>query len=267
MWVFGKLLEGLNIPKVKDLKARKSPSLSSEINPADQNPITSNTIAAINFLDFPTEIRLQIYSELLVQSTSIVIKPPRTRTAHESRTISVYVQILRASKRVHSEASPLLYSKNRIQCPDFLGPWYSIAPFLRQIGSQTQLIRHMCIHFPEFRYYGSDRRPTLGRADIFDLELIRSTCTSITTLELSRSGSPLTRDALSNVSFVQEAVDLLDTRLKAIPSLKNIIVTINMLRYEYLDYHLSGLMNRMRQCEWTIELIRNTRMGPYDHPD
>lgn len=92
-----------------------------------------------------------------------------------------------------------------------------IAPFLDQIRSQASLIRHICIPFPTFDDFRHGRG-RLHEAYIKNLELIRdtSTCTSIITLELSSF-------TLRGSRVAQEALDLLDARLKAIPSLKDIV--------------------------------------------
>jgi hypothetical protein len=138
--------------------------------------------------------------------------------------------LLRVNKKVHSEASSLLYSNNRFRFPDIListpsatnSPY--IAPFLPQIGSQASLIRHICITFPfptfdDFRH----DRAMLHEAHIKNLELIRDTCTSITTLELLLPPDS-TIYAFCDSPIAGEALDLLDTRFKAIPSLKEIII-------------------------------------------
>jgi hypothetical protein len=77
---------------------------------------TSNTTTAINFFGFPTEIRLKIYSELLVDSEPIVFvanSSPSSPPLFRSKRDGLYPALLRVNKRAHSEASPLLYSNNR----------------------------------------------------------------------------------------------------------------------------------------------------------
>src|SRR5271156_491988 len=155
--------------------------------------ITSNTTTAINFFDFPTEIRLKIYSELLVHSEPIVFVADSGRSSpplFRSKGDGLCPALLRVNKRAHSEASPLLYSNNRFRFPDIFTSTPSatdsahIVPFLSQIGSQASLIRPICIAFPTFDDYRRDRA-RLHEAHIKNLELIRDTCTGIATLELS----------------------------------------------------------------------------------
>jgi hypothetical protein len=161
---------------------------------------------------------------------------------------------------VYSEASPLLYSNNRFRFPDICTSTPSatdsahIVPFLSQIGSQASLIRHICIAFPTFDDYRRGRAK-LHEAHIKNLELIRDTCTSITTLELSLSKTfPLdsANDALDDSPIVADALDLLDMRFKAVPSLKEIIVNVQV----YGEEDLSDDLMKMRDCGWTVEVTK-----------
>jgi hypothetical protein len=61
-------------------------------------------------------------------------------------------------------------------------------------------------------------------AHIKNLELIRNTCTSIATLELLVPPDRA-NDAFNDSPMAAETLDLLDTRVKAILSVKEIIVS------------------------------------------
>jgi hypothetical protein len=115
---------------------------------------TANANTMPGFLDLPVEIRLQIYSELLIQSETIVV-PWTSGDWLTTNTVCVYPEILRVNKKIHSEASPILYSENRFKFPGFrFAAWDdNIARFLRAIGTyQGKLIRHVAITFPKFDY-------------------------------------------------------------------------------------------------------------------
>jgi len=127
-----------------------------------------------------------------------------------------------------------------------------IAPFLRQIGSQASLIRRICISFPSFDDFQHDKA-RLHEAHIKNLELIRDTCTSITTLELSLpSGHPNSYSTACK-PVKQEALDLLDARFKAVPSLKEIIVNFKVHSEEDLSY--TNRIN-MRDRGWTVKVTK-----------
>jgi len=68
----------------------------------------------MGLFDLPVEIRLKIYSELLVLPEPIVADyGPSLPPLFRSRRNGLYPAILRANRKVYGEASPLLYSNNR----------------------------------------------------------------------------------------------------------------------------------------------------------
>ncbi|KAL2047868.1 hypothetical protein ABVK25_011277 [Lepraria finkii] len=188
----------------------------------------------MNFSKIAIEIRLKIYSELLVHSGPIDYiadygppSPPLFRRQRDG----LCPAVLRVSRIMHGEASPLLYSSNCFPFPEvFTTPSAPtsthIGPFLDQIGSHGRLIRHICIPFPTFDY-PQPARAILHEAHIENLELIRDTCAGIRTLELL--GPPEHCNyALSHSAIAAEALNLLDTRFKSIPSLEEIIVNLKV---------------------------------------
>ena len=88
----------------------------------------------------------------------------------------------------------------------------------------------------------------LYEADIKNLELIRDTCTSITTLELWFPPDS-ENYVLVDLPIATEALDLLDTRFKAVPSLKEIIVHLQVYAVEDLSHYPI----KMRERGWTVE--------------
>src|SRR5712664_1713718 len=74
-------------------------------------------IMSMNFLNLPAEIRLQIYEELLVLSEPIGFPSSPPLFLRESA-FGLCPALLRASKSVYREASPLLYSRNRFDFSD-----------------------------------------------------------------------------------------------------------------------------------------------------
>ena len=189
----------------------------------------------MNFSNTTVEIRLQIYSELLVHSGPIDFVadygPPSPRLFRCQR-VGLCPAVLRVSRMMHREASPLLYSSNCFRFPEVFTrpPSAHISPFLNQIGSHARLIRHICIPFPTFDY-PLPASAVLHEVHIKNLELIRDTCTGIQTLELSVP--PENCDyALSQPEIAAEALNLLDTRFKSIPSLEEIIVNLQVYPQE-----------------------------------
>ncbi|EFY93252.1 hypothetical protein MAC_00490 [Metarhizium acridum CQMa 102] len=65
--------------------------------------MASDTTPQCHFLKLPLELRLQIYALLL-------LLPPYSR--HSIRPVRIHAAVLRASRQIHAEAWPLLYTKN-----------------------------------------------------------------------------------------------------------------------------------------------------------
>jgi hypothetical protein len=222
-------------------------------------PPSPSRVSSLSFFEFVIEIRLKIYSELLIHSEPIVFVAdygPPSPPLFRNQRAGLCPALLRANKKVYSEASSLLYSNNRFRFPDiFIStpcPTTSphIAPFLHQIGSQASLIRHVCISFPTFDDIRHDRA-MLHEAHIKNLELIRDTCTSLTTLELLLPPDSANY-AFDDSPITAEALGLLDTRFKAILSLKTIIVNFQV--YDAEDRSDDRI--KMRDRGWTVEVTK-----------
>jgi hypothetical protein len=103
----------------------------------------------INFFSFPNEIRNKIYEEALVLSELIIFvaAPYRIfkglslpRNTRECGPLRLCPAILLANKRVHREASPLLYSRN---CFRHHIPTHPRPIFLLKISSTITPL-HLC---------------------------------------------------------------------------------------------------------------------------
>ncbi|KAM5369069.1 hypothetical protein ACJZ2D_009164 [Fusarium nematophilum] len=220
----------------------------------------------MQFLSFPIEVRLGIYSELLVQQSPIEFRADRgpcsprlTRTGKQG----LNPGLLRVNKTVNREATPHLYSNNRFRFPDahvsidryLEGPY--IAPFLRQIGTNAGLLRHICINFPTSFAPPHSGKPVLYREHIQLFQLIQETCTGLKIVEISC----MPPDRIFSVDDVDLAAEMLETLdnsgFHAMPSLETIVVVLG----EYtIDEEVlacrDALMQRMPSCKWFVELIK-----------
>lgn len=156
---------------------------------------------------------------------------------------------------MHSEANALLYSDNRFRFPEVFTSTPSattsahIAPFLYQIGPQASHIRYISIPFPTFDYPQPDRA-RLQEAHIKNLELVRDTCTSIKAIELLVSPD-CANYALGDWPIAAEALDLLDTHFKNIPSLKEIVINFEVYPEEDPS---DDLTKKMHDHGWTVKV-------------
>lgn len=193
----------------------------------------------MDFFAFPTEIRLKIYSSLLVHYDAINISATVRGELASSlcpARIDLWPALLRVSKQVYGEAIGLLYSHNCFRFSD-PGPTSAqdhtaVAAFLRKIGAQARLLRHVCIGFhpaPLAEDHGLD--PTIGEVSLNNLDLLRDACPSLTTLELLLPLERADLDFHESATFAN-SLDLMDTRLKAFQFLQEVKVDITLLDWD-----------------------------------
>jgi hypothetical protein len=131
------------------LTAEAEPSLETtpeKVQPAVEPEKPS---LSFDFLRLPTEIRLQIYRWLLVSKVRIKItktelpivkmsscsnqQTPQFKFHHDLSNNDISPQILTASRRVHGEATPILYGRNTWHF--VVNKWFQ--HFLHHIGTQN----------------------------------------------------------------------------------------------------------------------------------
>ena len=91
----------------------------------------------------------------------------------------------------------------------------------------------------------------LHKPHINNLELIRDTCTGIRTLELLVS-EDTDNYVLSDSPIAAQALYLLNTHFKDIPSLKEIVINFEV----YPEQEPSGDLTKIHDCGWTIEVTK-----------
>ncbi|PON21940.1 hypothetical protein TGAM01_v209196 [Trichoderma gamsii] len=225
----------------------------------------------MSLLSIPIEIRLRVYSELLVQDSPVEFRadhgPINPRLLRMERQ-GLYPAILRVNKTINREAIPLVYLNNRFRFPDAYTSFepdigltlYNsdvpyIAPFLRQIGSNAGFLRHVCINFPTS--FASWKPSVLHEEHIQVFQLIRDTCTDLKTVEIFCK-PPDSIFSLWDVDLAAEMLKTLDDAgLKDMPSLEKIFV----VRGEYdIDEEAlasrESLMQKMPSNKWVIELTK-----------
>ncbi|KAH6871631.1 hypothetical protein B0T10DRAFT_553329 [Thelonectria olida] len=229
--------------------------------------------SSMHLLEFPIEIRLRIYSELLVQDDPVEFGadhgPCNPRLVRVGRS-GLNPALLRVNRAVNREATPFLYSNNRFRFPDAYTSLNTgtdrisynpdvpyISPFLQQIAANAGLLRHICINFPTSFAPSNRWEPVLCEEHVQVLQLIRETCPGLRTVEISCKPP----DSIFSLCDVDLAADMLraldDGGFKAMPSLEKIVV----VRGEYdIDEEVMALreclMRRMPSCKWSIELTK-----------
>ena len=226
------------------------------------------TMMPMNLFNFPTEIRLKIYEKLLVLSEPIAFQTsqyPFWPGLYLSRRYGLCPAILRVNKKVYSEARSLLYSSNRFKFSDIeltrklTTNSAILAYFLSQIEPQNaSFLRHVYIDFPAERS-GTAMFKENG-TNI--LELIRDHCTGITILETSLWSHDLFGLQFPDM-FPAETLALLDSRFKAILSLKEVVIDVHIFDDEEYDL----VLKKMRDFGWTIKVTKVEELPVLEEED
>ncbi|KAH7175805.1 hypothetical protein EDB81DRAFT_896492 [Dactylonectria macrodidyma] len=192
------------------------------------------TPRATSIFDLPEGIRSDIYQRVLVVRHPIYLfqeKRSRVETFAPDRPTQ-WLALLHVSQQVCNEARAVLYGMNRFvlvdETPQQVG---LLRSFLDGIGSvSVDHLSHLSINFPVIE--GTDGQPRevkIREDDLQSLRLLQANCTSLTTLEtfVHRQNSKLLTEANKDISqLVREGLPRIDSQLRAIPSLKKIIVRV-----------------------------------------
>ncbi|KAH7003004.1 hypothetical protein EDB82DRAFT_2720 [Fusarium venenatum] len=209
----------------------------------------------MSFLDFPGEIRNNIYEILLLHSDFVDPWYPVDHYVSLNPLfgyISKYVTgLFRVNKIAHREASLLFYSHNRFNFTEVGAE--AIASFLQQIGTRNaSFIRHIIIDFPEFSRL-EPGNVTIEVESARSLGKILSSCTGLNTVETSlriTSSREHELESLDNHGVAVEALDLIDTHFRSITSLSEIIIEL----CEYTPENV--LRSTMEGCGWVLRTRR-----------
>lgn len=187
---------------------------------------------AINFFGLPSKARKDIYERVLTVAHPLYVfrdtgprvetfapdKPPQWRT------------LLFVNRKMNSEASAVLYGTNSFTLLDTTRREIGLLQaFLDCIGPvNANLLSHLCINFPDIE--GQPGQPRcLREGSLQDLKLLQEKCTNMTTLEThvySNNSAVFTRTDQDDLQFIREALLQFDVQLRAIPSLKKIIIRV-----------------------------------------
>ncbi|KAH8774772.1 hypothetical protein F5883DRAFT_412127 [Diaporthe sp. PMI_573] len=194
-----------------------------------------------SFLSLPSELRNEIYELILLHDE------PVDPCAEYDRQQKFTPGLLRANKVVNGEASPLFYGQNRFTLIRTTPK--EVALFLEQIGCENAgYIRHILIDFPKFLYLDPGDI-TLEEDSVSILASIRNNCANLSTLTTSlysTNAMEFRLDNLEHHTVANEALKLVDTHFRAIPSLQEIILEV------YEDGPNGHIRGRMKSHGWTL---------------
>ncbi|TGO44466.1 hypothetical protein BCON_0514g00050 [Botryotinia convoluta] len=242
--------------------------------PRSSSPVPRSQTSKLNFLDLTIEIRLKIYEELLVapEPLSLIFTSspgdPAQLIAVREDSDCLSPQLLRVSKQIHHEATPLLYSNNQFHLSrlhqefgDRLIPSNEgVVKFLTQMGNyNASLIRHLGIYFPLTRN-DPDPDPVKNQA----LDFIHDKCISLTTVRillwnscnLDRSYRGVKSDEAGSSILFAEDLRRIDAQLKRTSSLR--VISLDFCIWE--PWEISEIDDKVRQlihdCGWKVQVTR-----------
>jgi hypothetical protein len=192
-----------------------------------------------NFLSLPGELRNKIYAQVLVLEESI---DPWSW----SQKLALNPTLLCANKAISLEASSLLYAQNGFDFTKY--EFERVAEFLDKIGRHnTKHIRRVYIDFPHI-----EDDATLDLEDHSNrvLAKIRSECVNLSTVITSLGSTnamELKLDAFDSPKLVDKALALVDAQLRAILSLKEVIVEV------YEDGPSADIRRKMEAYGWSMK--------------
>lgn len=163
--------------------------------------------------------------------------------------------LLRTCKTVHSEATPILYSRNSFR-PYLKSAWRDIFQrrhfealeaiveiFIKNIGWRSAaFLRRVYIPFPGPK----DSRVELRKQSDRLLELMRERCTGLKTLGLCLHGGAVEGTFVGKV--VDDAFSQLKERLDAVVGLEKVVVEVDhdIIRYD-------RFVRNVVECGWEME--------------
>lgn len=192
----------------------------------------------------PAEVRVQIYSLLLVREAPILFNlDPLTSIGTQTEVLGLSTQLLTVNKQIYEESVHLLYADNIFQ---FFHPLTSIWPatssitsLFEQIGAQTRLLRHICLDFP------------ISEDQLESLVLLEDSCQGMTCIEFSLEVAV----AYILENMPQNVLLRLNAHLKRILSLQSVNVKIKT----YNDTKAAcRIVQDMSAYGWRIYLVNDT---------
>lgn len=172
--------------------------------------------------------------------------------------------LLRASKRVHQEAIPLLYSSNRFSFSSCGAPSryprltpIAVRRFLSDVGHpNASLIRYVRFSFPDLSYFVQ----TTETGSPTFVDAVRDNCGNIATIDLLLYGKQFWQKWHPKQVLERSAdsLELMASHLQTIPSLKEVILHI----FSYPSEPPSdNLKKELSDCGWQVKVTECKRYG------
>ncbi|KAI0809964.1 hypothetical protein GGR55DRAFT_647470 [Xylaria sp. FL0064] len=225
--------------------------------------MSDNAGTPASFVGLPSELRNEIYELILWHQVPIDPWARSSSSLQQSLTLGLF----HVNRAVYREASSLFYSKNCFDLSDAIPGL--VVSFLEEIGNNATYIRHVIINFPDFINLCSGRVTLMADSEKI-LDTIQRRCTSLSSLKTpfySTRNIELSLRDLDNHDAANEALELVDTQFKAIPSLREVILEADEVAPS------DHVRQRMESYGWTIDPIQQVEedsgesLSPFDEDD
>ncbi|KAI1349188.1 hypothetical protein F5Y01DRAFT_191909 [Xylaria sp. FL0043] len=209
--------------------------------------MSDNAGTPASFVGLPSELRNEIYELILWHQEPIDPWARSSSTLQQGLTLGLF----HVNRAVYREASSLFYSKNCFDLSQAIPGL--VVSFLEEIGNNAAYIRHVIIEFPDFTNLLSGRLVLMPDSKEV-LDTIQRRCTSLSSLkspfDSTRTMELSLRD-LDNHDAANEALELVDTQFKAIPSLREVILEADEVAPS------DHIRQRMESYGWTIDPVQH----------
>ncbi|TGO40671.1 hypothetical protein BHYA_0033g00250 [Botrytis hyacinthi] len=263
----------------EDTRSKTSTPEHSEKNEPTSSSFRRSPNSSLGFLDLSLEIRRMIYDEYFIVTEPISFQtgPSSSLALHLDKNYGLHTALLRANKKIHSEAAPYLYSDPVFNLvgipPTLLLPTTdaAFAYFLRQIGVlNTKLLHHLIIDFPEFNpapreCYRPGEVPMPVEDSVRILKQIHDQCTKLASLKMALHELHTFYWAFSDPGCLQNdliATDWLHKQLKGLPFLKDIVIHLQAIDLRRRDYQ--GWIEKSREYGWSFKVTEYEFTGNKD---
>ncbi|KAH7254496.1 hypothetical protein B0J15DRAFT_549061 [Fusarium solani] len=211
------------------------------------------TGSAVGFLDLPGAIRQRIYNhELTVEHPVYLFQDfgPRVEAFAPDKP-KWWIALLYTNRQISSEAKAVLYGNNNFHLMDKPQKHGTLLQsFLDCIGaSNANSLSRLCISLPVTEKAEDPHTVTIRQDSLNSLALVHDQCTGLKTLEmqLCRENFRLLAEARGgDAQLVREALLRIDAQLKAISSVKKVVVRL------YIKNLPSLIIDAMRGLAWAV---------------
>lgn len=207
--------------------------------------------APTGFFDLPERARHEVYLLVLALPHPLYLfqdQPSEVALFAPDKPMS-WIAILRVNRRMHLEASQVLYSTNRFHLVDATRRQSSLLrAFTTSIGpDNANRLTYLCLNFPAAA--PEHQHLSLSEDDLSSLTLLREACANLKTLENHMQRRSTREPDWANedaAPTIREIANIYNDELRALPALKKVIIRVHGAK------PTPSIMTSMQNMGWTV---------------